>query len=77
MPRWYESLSSFHRSHREALESLTRAESAAESDPRAPYAGILIFARLGRTEEARRAAQRALEIEPRMPAARELLRSLP
>ena len=61
----------------EALEALTRAESTDGSDPRAPYARATILARLGRTDEARRAAQRALEIEPRIPAAQELLRSLP
>ena len=61
----------------EALEALTRAESADGSDPRSPYARATILARLGRPDEARRAAQRALEIEPRMPAAQELLRTLP
>ena len=61
----------------EALDALTRAESVDGSDPRSPYARATILARQGRVEEARRAAQRALEIEPGFESARELLRTLP
>jgi Flp pilus assembly protein TadD len=61
----------------EALQALIRAESADGSDPRSPYARATILARSGRTEEARRAAQRALEINPRFEPAREMLRNPP
>jgi tetratricopeptide (TPR) repeat protein len=60
----------------EALEALGRAESADSSDARSPYARATILARLRKVDEARSAAQRALEIEPRFEPARELLRSL-
>ena len=61
----------------EALQALIRAESADSSDPRSPYARATILARLNRWEEARRAARRALEIEPHFEAARELLQQMP
>jgi tetratricopeptide (TPR) repeat protein len=60
----------------EALDALTRAESADGFDPRIPYARATILSRLERLEEARRAAQRALEIAPGFEPARELLRTL-
>ncbi|MCX8091139.1 MAG: tetratricopeptide repeat protein [Verrucomicrobiae bacterium] len=41
-----------------------------------PYARATVLARLGRVEEARRAAQRALEIHPRFAEAQALLQHL-
>ena len=60
-----------------AMAALVRAESADPNDPRSPYARATILAKLGRTDEARRAAQRALEIQPRFPDAEQLLQALP
>ena len=59
-----------------ALAALLRAESLDARSPQIPYARATILARLGRTEEARRAAQRALELQPGLPRAAELLRAL-
>lgn len=59
-----------------ALEALVRAESADARSARIPYARATVLARLGRPDEARRAAQRALELQPGYPEARELLRAL-
>lgn len=59
-----------------AVEALVRAESIDGSDPRIPYARATVLARLGRLAEARRAAQRALELAPNDSAARALLQQL-
>lgn len=59
-----------------ALDALVRAESADPSDPHPPFARATILARLGRTDEARTAARRALEIQPDFPDARNLLHAL-
>lgn len=59
-----------------ALGALLRAESLDARSPQIPYARATILARLDRTDEARRAAQRALELQPGFPAAAELLRTL-
>jgi tetratricopeptide (TPR) repeat protein len=56
-----------------ALEALLRAEAADPRDPRAPYARATVLAQLGRLEEARAAARRALELAPDFTAARTLL----
>ncbi len=58
-----------------ALSALLRAESLDARSPQIPYARATILARLGRTDEARRAAQRALELQPGFPGAAELLRT--
>jgi tetratricopeptide (TPR) repeat protein len=59
-----------------ALESLSRAESLDGSSPQIPYARATILARVGRTEEARAAARRALQLQPAYAEAAGLLRSL-
>jgi tetratricopeptide (TPR) repeat protein len=59
-----------------ALESLVRAESIDSTSPEIPYARATILARLGRTDAARVAARRALELQPGNPAATALLQSL-
>ncbi len=59
-----------------ALESLVRAESIDANSPKFPYARATILARLGRIDDARNAARRALEIQPAYAEATELLRSL-
>jgi Flp pilus assembly protein TadD len=58
-----------------ALEALVRAESADPSDPRTPYARATVLARLGKLDEARVAARRALELAPNSAAA-DLLRHI-
>ena len=60
-----------------AIESLVRAESLDGNSPGIPYARATILARLGRVNEARAAAQRALEIDRNFNDARQLLQSLP
>jgi tetratricopeptide (TPR) repeat protein len=55
-----------------ALESLLRGEGVAPMDARIPYARATILARLGRTREAVRAVDRALEIQPAYPEAAQL-----
>lgn len=60
----------------EALQALIRAESADGSDPRGPYARATILARLGALDDARKAASKAIAIDPGFEPARELLRSL-
>jgi Flp pilus assembly protein TadD len=60
----------------QALQSLLRAESLDGSAPQIPYARATILARLGRIEEARAAARRAVEIRPDYSEAGVLLRSL-
>jgi predicted CXXCH cytochrome family protein len=59
-----------------ALEALARAESVDSSNPRIPYARATVLARLQRFSEARRAARRALEIDPNFSDAAQLLRQL-
>ena len=59
-----------------ALEALVRAESLDANSAQIPYARATILARLGRREEARRAAQRALELQPSFREAAELLQAL-
>ena len=59
-----------------ALQALTRGETIAPRDPRPPYARATILAQRGRLPEARRAAQRALEIAPGYGEARALLQNL-
>ena len=52
-----------------ALAALVRAESADPSDPSVPYARATVLARLGKLDEARSAARRALELDPNSAAA--------
>lgn len=61
----------------EALEALLRAESITPDDARIPYARATILAQQGRTDEARAAARRALEIQREFGPALELLRQFP
>ena len=49
--------------------ALVRAESADPSDPSVPYARATVLARLGKLDEARSAARRALELDPNSAAA--------
>ncbi|HIG28715.1 MAG TPA: ammonia-forming cytochrome c nitrite reductase subunit c552 [Verrucomicrobiales bacterium] len=60
----------------EAISALIRAESVNSQNPRIPYARATILYRLGRMEETRNAADRALEIEPNYGEALNLIRSL-
>jgi len=59
-----------------AVDALLQAEAADPNDPRIPYARATVLARTGRVAEARAAAQRALEIEPRFTAAAALIQQL-
>jgi len=59
-----------------ALESLSHAESFDANSAQIPYARATILARLGRIEEARTAARRALEIQPGYREAEGFLQSL-
>jgi tetratricopeptide (TPR) repeat protein len=59
-----------------ALEALVRAESLDARSAQIPFARATILARLGRTDEARLAARRALEIQPGYPQAAALLQEL-
>jgi tetratricopeptide (TPR) repeat protein len=59
-----------------ALDALVRAESLEAQSAQIPFARATVLARLNRTGEARRAVQRALEIQPDFPGAREFLRAL-
>jgi tetratricopeptide (TPR) repeat protein len=59
-----------------ALESLLRAESLESASAIIPYARATILARLGRVEEARAAAHRALELDRNFTDAQQLLRQL-
>jgi len=59
-----------------AQDALARAEGVAPGDPRIPYARATILARLGLVAEARAAAQRALDLRPDYPEARELMQRL-
>jgi tetratricopeptide (TPR) repeat protein len=60
-----------------ALEALSRAEVLDARSAQIPYAQATILVRLGRTTEARRAAQRALDAQPNHAEAAQLLRTLP
>lgn len=60
-----------------AIQALLAAESANPRDPLIPYARATICARLGKIGEAREAARRALELEPRFGDAENLLQQLP
>jgi len=60
-----------------AVRALFSAESANPGDPAIPYARATILARQGQMKEARQAAERALEIDPRFTPAANLLRNLP
>jgi tetratricopeptide (TPR) repeat protein len=59
-----------------AIESLLRAESLDATSPMFPYARATILARLGRVEEARLVARRALELRPGFAEAQQLLQAL-
>jgi tetratricopeptide (TPR) repeat protein len=59
-----------------AVEALLRAESLDARSPQIPYARATVLLNLYRVDEARRAASRALEIQPNHPEARALLQSL-
>lgn len=59
-----------------SLEALLRAESLDARSAQIPYARATVLAQLGRTEEARRAVQRALKLQPNLSDAAELLRTL-
>lgn len=59
-----------------ALESLRRAEALDGRSPQIPYARATILARIGRIDEARIAASRALELEPAHGDAARLLQTL-
>ncbi len=59
-----------------AIEALLRGEAAGANDAEIPYALATILARQGRTEDAKGAAQRALNIAPGYGAARELIEAL-
>ena len=52
---------------------LLRAESLDTHTPEIPYTRATILARMGRIEEARRAAQRAVELKPNFQEAWQLL----
>lgn len=58
-----------------AIESLIRAESIEPGDAQIPYARATILARLGRIEEAKAAARRAVELRPDFREAMQLLQS--
>jgi tetratricopeptide (TPR) repeat protein len=59
-----------------AIESLLRAESLDATSAMIPYARATILARLGRLDEARTAARRALELNGNFSDAQQLLRQL-
>ncbi len=59
-----------------AIQALLAAETADPRDPRIPYARATIHAQLGQISEARTAAQRALELNPRFTGAASLLQQL-
>ena len=61
----------------QALDALTKAEGLEPASPQIPYARATILVRLGRTIEARAAAQRALQLQPGHAEAAALLQSLP
>ncbi len=59
-----------------ALGSLSKAEAADPEDPGIPYARATILAKAGRVDEARKAAQRALVLQPSFTEAARLLEAL-
>jgi len=59
-----------------AIAALLAAEAADPHDPAIPYARATIYAQLGQFEEARRAAGRALELNPQFTEAAKLLSQL-
>ncbi|MGA2497045.1 MAG: tetratricopeptide repeat protein, partial [Tepidisphaeraceae bacterium] len=59
-----------------ALQSLLKAEALEPTSPRIPYATATILAKLRQKPQARAAALRALQIDPRYAPARELLKAL-
>ncbi len=59
-----------------AIQALLTAEAAAPQDPRIPYARATIHAQLGQLNEARQAARRAVELNPRFTEANALLQQL-
>ena len=59
-----------------AIDALLRAEGIDAQSPQIPYARATILARLGRVEEARKAAHRALDLRPDYRDAASLLESL-
>ena len=59
-----------------AIQALLAAEAADPHDPSIPYARATIEARLGQFDEARRAANRALELNPQFTDAAKLLNEL-
>jgi len=60
----------------DAVEALLKGESADPSDPAIPYARATILARFGRTQEARAAATRALQLRQDFPEAIQLIQAL-
>ena len=60
----------------QALDSLGRAEALAPEVARIPYARATVLARLQRISEAKAAVRRALQLDPSLAQAQELLRSL-
>jgi Flp pilus assembly protein TadD len=59
-----------------ALDALLRAEALDDHAAQIPYARATILARLGRAEEARKAARRALELRPDYQDAANLIKSI-
>jgi len=59
-----------------ALKTLDQAEAGVPDDPHIPYVRAMILARNGRYDEARKAAKRALVIQPNFQPAVELLNNL-
>lgn len=59
-----------------AIAALLAAETADPRDPRIPYARATIHAQLGEFNEARKAARRALELNPQFSEASELFRQI-
>jgi tetratricopeptide (TPR) repeat protein len=59
-----------------AEQALARAETLDSKDPRIPYARATVLAHLGRIDEARIAASRAVELDPNSRAAAALLQQL-
>jgi Flp pilus assembly protein TadD len=60
----------------EALETLAQAEKLSPNDPQIPYARATILVRAGRMQEARAAANRALQVQQDFQPATELLQQL-
>jgi Flp pilus assembly protein TadD len=61
----------------DALKTLDRAAAAVPNDPHVPYFRAMILMRNGRYDEARVAANHALQIQPVFQPARQLLQKLP